>query len=83
MNKLLLLSYLATVTTVISQGEPPLPLQYKPLKMGTVFPQGWLYNELRLQGNGLSGKFHEFWEPIQSSQWLGGDSTFEDWFEIL
>lgn len=58
------------------------PLQYKPLKMGAVVPQGWLQRELQIQGAGLAGHFDEFYEPMQNSQWLGGTSTFEDWVEV-
>lgn len=43
-----------------------------------VAPEGWLKEQLRIQGDGLSGKLHEIWESLGTySGWLGG--TGENW----
>ena len=60
-----------------------LPLAYTPLPFGTLHPEGWLTRELRVQGDGLSGNFAAFYEPVYNSQWLGGSSTHEDYMEIF
>jgi hypothetical protein len=79
----------AAVTAVAAAAAAPVaaptlvPLKYAPLPMGSVKPEGWLRRELRLQGDGLSGAFERFWEPVNNTQWLGGTSNFEDWVEIF
>ncbi len=83
MNKLLTTLSLGLVLSSTLVTSSQLPYVYQPLKLGQIKPTGWLYNELRLQGDGLAGQFQNFWEPMYNSQWLGGSSTFEDWFEIL
>ena len=45
----------------------------KPLPLGSIKPSGWLYNQLRIQANGLSGHLDEFWPDIKNSAWFGGD----------
>jgi len=35
-------------------------------------PQGWLYRQLRLQAQGLSGNLHKVWPDIRDSAWIGG-----------
>lgn len=59
------------------------PLAYAPLQHGTFQPEGWLYRQLRIQADGLSGAFAKFWEPVTNNQWTGGSSTTEDWVEIF
>ena len=74
---------LAAAAAAAAAQQPTLtPLKYLPLKTGSVMPTGWLYRELRLQGDGMSGHFQEFWEPVQNTVWLGGNSKTEDWTEV-
>lgn len=49
-----------------------------PLPLGAVKPKGWLYNQLQIQANGLTGHLEEIWDSVGSySAWLGG--TSENW----
>lgn len=56
------------------------PLAWTPLAHGTVKPEGWLYRQLRVQGDGLSGHFADFWKPISENTWTtdGGDKVRRD-----
>ena len=54
-----------------------LPRAFMPLPLGTIRPQGWLLNQLRLQANGLSGHLDECWPDVAESGWIGG--TAEAW----
>ena len=40
-------------------------------------PEGWLYNQLRIQAEGLSGNLDKIWPDIKESGWIGGDR--ESW----
>src|SRR5690349_12111462 len=53
------------------------PLAFKPLPLGSIKPQGWLLEQLRLQGGGLSGHLDEFWPDVKDSGWKGGKA--EGW----
>ena len=48
------------------------PLAYRTLKLGSIRPQGWLRNQLRIQADGLSGHLDEFWPDVAESGWIGG-----------
>jgi uncharacterized protein len=50
--------------------QPPI---FLPLPVETFKPRGWLYDQLRLQADGISGRLDEFWPDIQHSRWFGGD----------
>lgn len=48
------------------------------LPLGAVKPTGWVYNQLSIQADGLTGHLDEFWDSVGSySGWLGG--TGENW----
>ncbi len=48
------------------------------LRLGTIRPEGWLEDQLRLQASGLTGALEEIFPDCgPSSAWLGGDG--EDW----
>jgi hypothetical protein len=53
------------------------PLAFKPLPLGSIRPAGWLLDQLRLQGGGLSGHLDEFWPDVKDSGWRGGNA--EGW----
>ena len=53
------------------------PLIFSPLPLGSIYPKGWLLNQLRIQANGLSGHLDEFWQDIAQSGWIGGSA--EGW----
>ena len=36
-------------------------------------PKGWLYTQLRIQADGLSGNLDKIWPDIKDSAWIGGD----------
>ncbi|SHF23301.1 DUF1680 family protein [Caldanaerobius fijiensis DSM 17918] len=51
---------------------------HTPLPLGAIKPKGWLYNQLQIQANGLTGHLDEIWDSVGSySAWLGG--TGENW----
>ncbi|MGI6544089.1 MAG: beta-L-arabinofuranosidase domain-containing protein [Limnochordia bacterium] len=50
---------------------------YTPLPLGTIRPQGWLLDQLRIQAAGLTGHLDEFWPDIADSGWIGGNA--EGW----
>jgi len=53
------------------------PLKFRPLPLGSVKPNGWLKDQLRIQADGLSGHLDEFWPDIKDSGWIGGKA--EGW----
>ena len=70
-----------TSSSVFAKSSLP-PLSWSPLPHGSVHPEGWLYRQLRIQGDGLSGNFENFWGPVANSTWTGGRNKDEDWVEI-
>jgi len=50
---------------------------FRPLPLGSIRPSGWLFDQLRIQADGLSGHLDEFWPDIKDSGWFGGDA--ESW----
>ncbi|HVO24398.1 MAG TPA: beta-L-arabinofuranosidase domain-containing protein [Candidatus Margulisiibacteriota bacterium] len=62
-----------------STNRPPLqPQALTPLPLGSVKPRGWLLDQCRVQGSGLTGHIEEFWPDLgPKNMWLGGDS--EGW----
>ena len=53
------------------------PLTFQPLPLGSIRPNGWLKQQLRIQADGLSGHLDEFWPDIADSAWIGGSA--EGW----
>jgi DUF1680 family protein len=57
---------------------PLAPNRFYPLPLGAIRPKGWLLDQLRIQGSGLTGHLDEFWPDVgPRSGWLGGDG--ESW----
>ena len=64
--------------TTMSQSKITLQkTKMQPLPLGSIKPTGWLYNQLQIQANGLSGHLDEFWPDIKDSGWFGGEA--ESW----
>ncbi|MCQ6560421.1 beta-L-arabinofuranosidase domain-containing protein [Paenibacillus mendelii] len=54
------------------------PTAFESLPLGAVKPAGWLYNQLRIQADGLSGHLDEQWADVgPRNGWIGGDG--ESW----
>lgn len=48
------------------------------LPLGSIKAEGWLYNQLRIQADGLTGHLEEHWPDVgPSSGWIGGNG--ESW----
>lgn len=43
-------------------------------------PSGWLYRQLKLQADGLSGNLDKIWPDIRDSAWIGGER--EGWERV-
>jgi uncharacterized protein len=63
--------------TVVNR-TPVGPNCFYRLPLGAIRPKGWLLDQLRIQGQGLTGHLDEFWSDVgPQSGWLGGDG--ESW----
>lgn len=51
--------------------EPLAKTKYVKLPLGAVKPKGWLYDELTVQANGLTGHLNDVWEIAHTSAWKG------------
>ncbi len=56
------------------------PPAFVPLPLGSIKPERWLKNQLRIQADGLSGHLDEFWPDIKESAWFGGKA--EGWERV-
>ncbi len=46
---------------------------YIPVLPSELKPTGWLYRQLKIQAEGLSGNLDKVWPDIRDSRWFGGD----------
>lgn len=54
------------------------PAAFIPLPLGSIRPEGWLRDQLRIQADGLGGHLDEVWPDVgPNSGWLGGSG--ESW----
>ncbi|KAG7095929.1 hypothetical protein E1B28_006612 [Marasmius oreades] len=52
------------------------PKAFEPLPLGTIWPAGWLYDQLQVQTDGVAGHMHEFYPLVANTDWTGGDSYY-------
>ncbi|HNY15782.1 MAG TPA: hypothetical protein PKI12_09570, partial [Bacteroidales bacterium] len=52
--------------------KPLLQNAYIKLPLGSVKPEGWLKDQLRIQAEGLTGNLDDFWPDLKNSAWKGG-----------
>ncbi len=55
-------------------------LQYDFFTVNNIKPEGWLYEQLRLQASGLSGNLDKVWPDVRDSAWIGGNR--EGWERV-
>lgn len=48
------------------------PLKYELFPLGSIQPNGWMRDQLRLCGQGLGGNLFKFYRFVKDSTWLGG-----------
>ncbi len=46
---------------------------YQPYTSKEIKPSGWLYRQLEIQAEGLSGNLDKIWPDIKDSRWIGGN----------
>ncbi|MEK6757310.1 MAG: beta-L-arabinofuranosidase domain-containing protein [Bacteroidota bacterium] len=60
-------------TNYISNREPLAVNPYIQLPLGSISPKGWLYEQLRLSAEGMTGYLDEIWKDVgPENGWLGG-----------
>ena len=58
----------------IFNRAPLTPNQMTELPLGSIQPEGWLKDQLRVQAEGLTAKLHEVWPDVgENCAWLGGE----------
>jgi len=53
---------------------------YKRFNPNEISAKGWLYDQLLLQANGLSGNLDKIWLDVKDSAWIGGNK--EGWERV-
>jgi len=57
----------------VSNREPLVENAYIQLPLGSVQPKGWLYEQLKLSAEGMTGHLDEIWRDVgPDNGWLGG-----------
>lgn len=54
--------------------------KYKFYTTNEIKPTGWLYKQLKIQAEGLSGNLDKIWPDVRDSAWIGGDR--EGWERV-
>lgn len=50
---------------------------FNTINLNHIQPQGWLYDQLKIQAQSMSGHLDEFWPDVKDSSWFGGNA--EGW----
>jgi len=85
MKNLLLILITILITTSYAQNtnyignrQPLTPSPYIQLPLGSIEPEGWFYEQLKLSAEGMTGELDEIWEDVgENNGWLGG--TGDSW----
>lgn len=60
-------------TNYVSNREPLAASPYIQLPLGSIVPEGWLYQQLKLSAEGMTGQLDEIWKDVgPENGWLGG-----------
>jgi uncharacterized protein len=60
------------------QRQDLLKTAFSELPLGSIEPEGWLKDQLKIQANGFTGKLGNYWDDVgPNSGWLGGSG--ESW----
>lgn len=57
------------------------PFTYDLLPIGEIKPQGWIKDQLVLQGAGLPGNLFTFYRYVKDSFWVGGSEEYSELHE--
>ena len=57
------------------------PFKFTTIPLGSIKTSGWLYDQLRLSGDGLGGHLFDFYRYVQRSTWMGGDFEYSELHE--
>jgi len=52
------------------------PFLYNELPLGSIKANGWMQNQMEIQGAGLAGNLMEFYSYVNDSSWIGGSSEY-------
>ncbi|ODH31678.1 hypothetical protein ACO22_03440 [Paracoccidioides brasiliensis] len=60
-----------------------LPFIFEALPLGSIKPQGWLSDQLKLMADGLAGHEYDFYQIVRQNPWLGGTQDYSNLNEAM
>ncbi|KAI9683415.1 MAG: hypothetical protein M1829_005487 [Trizodia sp. TS-e1964] len=79
-----------TLPALAAAHDTLLPYVFEPLPLGSIKPEGWLYDTMRSMGDGLAGHQFDFYVYVRNSTWIGGDKEYSElaesapyWFNYI